>query len=214
MSKLDLTPVDIRHKEFGSQMLGYNKAEVREFLELISAQMDENKRKKTTKVQEQAPVRSNINTANVVMTPQEPVQQVEKAPEPVNTSKEDLISRTLLLAEQTKTEILDNAKKEAQNIIRDAELKAKKSIEEARHFLNVLEHEYINIKEQKKQFLMHFKSELEVLLERINRDTILNDEKEQGLDKKLKTMKDLKHEMKKKNEVNFGENNVTENPED
>ena len=41
MEQLELTPVDVRHKEFSTGLAGYKKEEVREFLELVAHQMED-----------------------------------------------------------------------------------------------------------------------------------------------------------------------------
>ncbi len=49
--------------------------------------------------------------------------------------REELISRTLVFAEKTKADIIGNARKEAENIIHEAELKAKRVIQETKQYL-------------------------------------------------------------------------------
>ncbi len=180
MDRLELTPVDIRHKEFKSTMLGYNKDEVREFLDLISSQIEDLQTPTITKQEEITPV--------IPAIPQPPVEPIEDISETLS-QKRELINQTLLFAQQQKAEIIANAKLEADTILKKAELQGKKTIEEARHYLNVLEHQYINIKEQKKHFLLHFRSELGTLLERINQDSILKKENEMAMDQKFYNLK-------------------------
>jgi cell division initiation protein len=180
MDKLELTPVDIRHKEFSTALAGYKKEEVRNFLEMIAAQMEDLQSLAGQMSRERPSLPERVER----MDKPEPAKPAREEQKP-----EDLISRTLILAEQTKEEILFNARKQAENILNAAELQAKKTIEEARHYLNVLEHQYVNLKEQKKQFLMHFRSELEALLARLNQDTILKRENEVALDKRFNELK-------------------------
>ncbi len=193
MSKLDLTPVDIRHQEFSSQLMGgYNKREVKEFLELISSQLEESKIKQTAGIKPSAKdTEKATDPAPREKQDFKPYQEIEKQNIRDNKEREDLIGKALIAAEKTKAEILRNAQKEAEYIIRKAQSEAEKSIEEAGHFIKVLEHEYLDIKEQKKQFLVNLKSELETLLDRINRDNALNDSHEKEMDKKLKIIGDI-----------------------
>jgi len=187
MEGIELTPVDIRHKEFTSGMIGYSKTEVKEFLELVSNQMED--------------LLMKINELEKLVHPEEMNvhKKVDYHEERDMTPREELISRTLLLAEKTKEEILANARREAENLLKEAELKSKKTIEDARHFLNVLEHQYINIKEQKKQFLMQFRSELEGLLQRITKDSLINRDNEQKMDKSFKDIKEMKADVDREN---------------
>ncbi|MDD3050537.1 MAG: DivIVA domain-containing protein [Candidatus Cloacimonetes bacterium] len=180
MEGIELTPADIRHKEFTAGMLGYSKTEVKEFLEIISNQMEDY----ILKISELEKLVEKDDYPQI-----EKHVDIEEKPQ---TPREELISRTLLLAEKTKEEILANARREAENLLKEAEFNTKKTIEEARHYLNVLEHQYMNIKEQKKQFLLQFKSELEGLLGRISKDTILNKDNEVQMDNSFKQIKEMK----------------------
>ncbi|MBM4404229.1 MAG: DivIVA domain-containing protein, partial [Candidatus Cloacimonetes bacterium] len=97
---------------------------------------------------------------------------------------------TLVFAEKTKADIIANARKEAENIIHEAELKAKRAIQEAKQYLGVLEHQYVHLKEQKRQFLLQFRAELSTFMERIGKDPLLAKDTEQMLDKEFHTIKD------------------------
>ncbi len=153
MEKIKLIPADILSKTFSGQMFGYNKKEVESFLEMIANQLEEMMQEKNEGLNLEDTIDEDSN-------PQIP--------------DKNLISNALIIAEQTKKDIIDNAKNEAENIKKSAELKAKKMISDAQQYLNVMEHEYINLKDKKKDFLLHFKSEIEILLERINNDPLFN----------------------------------------
>jgi len=84
-----------------------------------------------------------------------------------------LIGKTLLMAEKTKEELLTNAQKEADNIIKEAELHGKKMVTEAKKHVSILEHEILNLEERKRMFLLRFKAEMEALLEKIRDDDLL-----------------------------------------
>ncbi len=154
MEKIKLIPADILSKTFSGQMFGYNKKEVESFLELIANQLEE-----------------MMQEENEDLTLENSVEESQET----NIPDKNLISNALIVAEQTRKDIIDNAKNEAENIVKSAELKAKKMISDAQQYLNVMEHEYINLKEKKKDFLMHFRSEIEILLERINKDPLLKE---------------------------------------
>lgn len=195
MDELEITPVDIRHKEFSNSMFGYSKSEVKQFLEIISNQLED----LVMKLSEYESDKSkNIKPKSQPIPPPQPkpVKKPKKKEEP-KSDKEELISKTLMLAEKTKEEILNNARKEAENILKEADYRSKKSIEDAKHFLNVLEHQYINIKEQKKQFLIQFRSELQGLLQRINSDSLINKETESKMDKTFEKIKNMKDKAEK-----------------
>jgi len=175
-----INPVDLRHKEFATSVLGYSKAEVREFLEEVADELERVRQLLEKKADEQNRFQQSIETetrqANVA------VQDLQR--------REDLIARTLLLAEKTKADIMANARKEAENIIREAELKAKKTIQEARQYLNMIEHQYVNMKEQKRQFLLQFRAELQGFMDRISKDPLLSKESEMKTDQEFHAIKE------------------------
>lgn len=175
-----LTPLDVRHQEFSSSFTGYSKKEVKAFLEQIASQMEDNERQQEREIaireQRQNEVRQEAVQASTAV---EELKQREK-----------LISRTLVFAEKTKADIIANARKEAENIIHEAELKAKRAIQEAKQYLGAMEHQYLHLKEQKRQFLMQFSSELMTFQERISKDPLLASNTEQLLDKEFKQIKE------------------------
>ncbi len=202
MEKLELTPVDIRHKEFPTGLAGYKKEEVREFLEIVSAQMED---LLASRVEKKEPeIREEPRPAP---KPQPIIEEKPKA-------TEDLISRTLIIAEQTKTEIIASAKKEAERILRNAELEAKKTIEEAHRYLEVLDRKYKEIKGEKKQFLSQYRAELEDMLDKITKSTILNKEMEDEMDQHFERAKKVRYspEQEKTNEkTDTGNNTISQN---
>lgn len=177
---MPLFPLDIKHQEFSTQMVGYNKKEVRAFLDEISSDLEDllkkQERELARKEQIQYEVKQEAASANTA------VEDLKR--------REELISRTLVFAEKTKADIIANARKEAENIIHEAELKAKRAINEAKQHLSILEHQYISMKEQKRQFLMQFQAELNTFQERIKKDPLLNKAPEQLMDGEFKQIKD------------------------
>lgn len=177
---MPLFPLDIRHQEFSGQMFGYNKKEVRAFLEQLASETDELLKKQERELvrqeQKQYEVKQEAVSANSA------VEDLKR--------REELISRTLVFAEKTKADIIANARKEAENIIHEAELKAKRAINEAKHHLGVLEHQYLAMKEQKRQFLMQFRVELQSFQDRISKDPLLSKDTEQLMDGDFKQIKE------------------------
>ncbi len=177
---MPLSPIDIRHQEFSGQMFGFNKKEVKAFLEQIASVMEEVIRKQERETQKQLQIHDEVKQEAI---------QAGQAVEDLKR-REELISRTLVFAEKTKADIITNARKEAENIIHEAELKAKRAIQEAKQYLSVLEHQYVHLKEQKRQFLLQFRAELNTFMERIGKDPLLAKDTEQMLDKEFHTIKD------------------------
>lgn len=135
---------EILNKEFSSSLMGYNKSQVDSYLEKISKQMD------------------GLNVQ---------IAELKKSMEnnmPIDKSQEELIAKTLVLAEQTRDDLIGNAKKEAEVLLREAELKAKKIISDAKHYVSVIEHQISLLEERKRLFVTRFRSELQAMLEGID----------------------------------------------
>ncbi|PKN77842.1 MAG: hypothetical protein CVU48_10190 [Candidatus Cloacimonetes bacterium HGW-Cloacimonetes-1] len=175
-----LQPIDIRHQEFSSQMFGYDKKQVRLFLEQIAAEYEDTYRKTEKEFQKQQNLQYEVKQEAV---------QASQAVEDLKR-REELISRTLVFAERTKADIIANARKEGENIIQEAEIKAKRAIQEAKQYLGVLEHQYVHLKEQKRQFLLQFKVELQTFMDRIGKDPLLTKDTEILLDREFHQIKD------------------------
>ncbi|HOC94752.1 MAG TPA: DivIVA domain-containing protein [Candidatus Cloacimonadota bacterium] len=177
---MSLYPTDIRHQEFSGTLFGFSKKEVREFLEQLATELEDYQRRQEKEIQRREVMQHEVKQEAI---------QASSAVEDLKR-REELISRTLVFAEKTKADIIANARKEAENIIHEAELKAKRAIQEARQYLTALEHQYVQIKEQKRQFLMQFKSELQTFMDRIGKDPLLTKDTEQLLDTEFKQIKD------------------------
>lgn len=177
---MPLNPIDIRHQEFSSVINGYKKKEVRAFLEQIARDIEELNHLQEKELQRQH------------LAQQEVRQEAAHASQAVDDLKrrEELISRTLVFAEKTKADIIANARKEGENILQEADIKAKRAIQEAKQYLSVLEHQYMHIKEQKRQFLMQFRAELQTFMDRIGKDPLMIKEAEQLIDKEFNQIKD------------------------
>ena len=177
---MPLFPLDIRHQEFSTAMFGYSKKEVRAFLDQVASEVEAFQKQLEKEIARQEQKQNEVK--------QEALQAGSAVEE--LKRREELISRTLVFAEKTKADIIANARKEAENIIKEAELKAKRAIQEAKQYLSVLEHQYLQLKEQKRQFLMQFKVELQSFQDRINKDPLLSKDSELRLDSEFHQIKE------------------------
>jgi cell division initiation protein len=177
---MSLYPTDIRHQEFAGTMFGYSKKEVRTFLEQLANEMEDYQRRQEKELQRREQLQ--IEVKQEAMQASTAVEDLKR--------REELISRTLVFAEKTKADIIANARKEAENIIHEAELKAKRAIQEAKQYLGALEQQYIQVKEEKRQFLMQFRSELQTFMDRIGKDPLLVKDPEPLLDSDFKQIKE------------------------
>ncbi len=201
MEDLALTPVDIRHKEFSTALAGYKKEEVREFLNLISNQL-EDIQLSGAKLFDDTNVQEVIREEPVVQ--EKPVQaqpEPTPPPKPQVAASEDLIGRTLVMAEEMKMKIISEAKQQAAAIISEAEQKVEVLLREATDYQNTMESELTDLKDRKKDFLMNFRAELIEWLEKIEQDPVFDKDREMKVEKEklnrnlINEVRNLKNEL-------------------
>ena len=107
---MKLTPLDIRHKEFKRGMRGYADVEVDEFLDEVA---DEYERL----------FKENIDLQDRVESLEDKVAGYKRI--------EDTLQKTLVNAQASAEEQKQNANKQAQLVLQDAELKARQLVNEA-----------------------------------------------------------------------------------
>ena len=107
---MKLTPLDIRHQEFKRGMRGYADVEVDEFLDQVA---DEYERL----------FKENIDLQDRVEALEEKVAGYKRI--------EDTLQKTLVNAQASAEEQKQNANKQAQLILQDAELKSRQLVNEA-----------------------------------------------------------------------------------
>ena len=147
-----ITPLDIENKRFAKQMMnGYNVDEVDDFLDELT--LDYGKLYK-----ENAELKA----------------QREELDDNVGKYKniENTIQSTLIMAQKTADEVQEVAKKQAEQIIKDAEFQARNSVEELNTQILLKQKE---LEDLKKQFDV-YKAKMESLL--ISQLELLKDHKE------------------------------------
>ncbi|MBI9031257.1 DivIVA domain-containing protein [bacterium] len=169
----------IRDKEFSTKAFGYSKREVREFLEFVANEIYQERTHQNEFKEKETKEKEFISHKAT-----EAVKGVEEL-----KRREELIQKTLLFAENAKAEMISNARKEAENIIREAEIKAKKTINEARHFLNQLDYQYLRLKEEKRMFLLQTAAQFKTYLDRIEKDPAIARLNETSVQAEMKKIK-------------------------
>ena len=142
-----ITPLDIQQKNFPMKFRGFDVEEVYAFLEVIREEMEE-------LLRENANLKENVQRADV---------QVREFKDMETTLRE-----TLITAQQMVEDYKLNARKEAELLIREAELRADNMLKDA-HEKVIKIHEDIT---DMKGIRRHFKEELRRLIE--NHLTMLN----------------------------------------
>lgn len=143
---MKLTPLDIKKQEFRKVMRGYDQIEVETFLEMVSDEFETLIKEKNHLSDEVLKLKTQLKD----------YQEVEK------TFKESLMS-----AQETINQSRDNSKREASLIIKEAELKAEKILEDTKIRLIEMKNELMLIKSQKDSFARRLRHLLESQLELI-----------------------------------------------
>lgn len=143
---MKLTPLDIKKQEFKKSMRGYDAVEVDTFLEMVANQLETLIREKNDLTDEVLKLKTQLRD----------YQDVEKT-----------LKETLMTAQQSINESRENSNREAEMIIRDAEMKAEKMLENAKLRLADMKNELLVIKAQKDSFARRLRHLLESQIELI-----------------------------------------------
>jgi cell division initiation protein len=143
---MKLTPLDIRHKEFKRGMRGYADVEVDEFLDQIA---DEYERL----------FKENIDLQERVESLEDKVAGYKRI--------EDTLQKTLINAQASSEELKQNATKEAQLILQDAELKARQMVNEAYSERQAIEQNMAKLRNAEEDFRFKFKTLLDGYLRQL-----------------------------------------------
>ena len=147
-----ITPLDIENKRFGKQKIGgYNVNEVDDFLDELTLEYGKLYKENAELKSEREELDSNVGKYRNI---------------------ENTLQNTLVMAQKTADEITAVAKQQAEQIIKDAEYKAKTSVDELNMQILAKERE---IEDLKKQFEV-YKAKMESLL--ISQLELLKDIKE------------------------------------
>ena len=134
-----ITPLDIRKQPFRKTVMGFDRDEVNSFLEMVANEFEQI-------------IKQNDEQATNVKLLQERIDAYEKI--------EKTLNETLITAQRATDEAKLNAQKEAELIIKDAQIRANKYEDRSRQKVNELESELTSLRTQRDSFLVRFKSML------------------------------------------------------
>jgi len=134
---VSISPLEIRKHEFRKTMRGYDPDEVAEFLDFISVEMENL-------------VHENVMFAEKVKTYESQLKKYRDI--------ESTLQDTLLSAQRAREDTLSTAKKQADMIIREAEVKISSTLEENRQKIARLKNVFNDIKIQKETYLSKLKT--------------------------------------------------------
>lgn len=135
-----ITPLDIQQKQFPMRFRGFDVDEVYSFLELLREELEE-------LLRENASLKENLRRAD---------EQVSEY-----KSMELTLRETLMTAQQMVEEYKANSRKEAELLIKEAELRSDDLIKEAQEKVVKIHEDIVDLKGIRR----HFKEELKRLIE-------------------------------------------------
>jgi len=136
---MNYTPNDIQNIVFGKKIMGYSEDEVNDVLDRVIEDYN-------------AYIRENIELKDKLSLLNEGLQHYKTI--------EDSLQNALLIAQKTGEEIKKNSYEKAENIIKEAEIKAQRIINDANQQVVKIKFEY----EEMRKKLHVFKSRVEALL--------------------------------------------------
>jgi cell division initiation protein len=143
---MKITPLEIKRQQFKKVMRGFDPVEVETFLDMLSNELEEHVR--TTKDLRDRIIELETQLADY--------KNMEKT-----------LQQTLMQAQEASGRSIENSRKEADLIIRDAELKAQQIIEKARTDFSKIKEEISALKARKESVLSRLKillsSELDLI---------------------------------------------------
>jgi DivIVA domain len=146
---MPLTPLDIHNKEFGRRLRGYDEDEVNEFLDQVIKDYE-------------SIIRENKELQNQILGLQERLNHFSNI--------EETLSKTIIVAQEAADEVRNNAKKEAQLIIKESEKNADRIINESLSKSRKVSLEVEELKKQASIYRARFRTLVEAQLELLSVD--------------------------------------------
>ncbi|MCV4229816.1 DivIVA domain-containing protein [Virgibacillus sp. LDC1] len=146
---MPLTPLDIHNKEFARRIRGYDEDEVNEFLDQIIKDYE-------------SVIRENKELGNQLIAMQERLDHFSNI--------EETLSKTIIVAQEAADELKNNAKKEAQLIIKESEKNADRIINDALSKSRKIALEVEELKKQASIYRTRFRSLVEAQLELLKQE--------------------------------------------
>ena len=141
---MKITPLDLRKQEFKKAFRGYDAEEVDAFLEIVAAEFEQISK-------ENASLREKIESLGTTLSE---YRNLEKT-----------LQDTLLTAQRATEAARTNAQREADLIVRDAQIRAERIVDQARAQLNEIRQTIANLKMQRDSFLARLKALLNSQIE-------------------------------------------------
>jgi cell division initiation protein len=137
---MKVTPLEIRQQQFPLRFRGLDPAEVDKFLELVASDMED-------LIKENARLRDGLARKD------QELQRMQQG--------EDELKKALMAIQQIREEWVGRAEKQAEQVLRESELKAKQLQVEAERRLEALQHDLQDLTRQKQQLVAELRHILE-----------------------------------------------------
>ena len=144
---MKVTPLDIQQKRFHVAFRGYERTEVEAFLDVVREEME-------TLVREVTELREFHQTYDERMRDYR--------------DREDTLKSTMITTHKLAEDVKENARKESQLMLKDAEIKYQQLLERGREEKIRLETELGELRRQKHHFLQDLKKTIQMHLEMIS----------------------------------------------
>ena len=122
---MKISPMDIQRQTFGQRFRGLDADEVRAYLNIVAEEVASLQMERDRLDQELASVRSLIDE---------------------HRNRETILKNTLLTAQRVSEEIRDNARKEAETTVKEAEMQADRLVELAQGRAHEVEHGILDLR--------------------------------------------------------------------
>ena len=145
---MTITPLDIRKQQFRVVWRGYDREEVDGFLAMVADEIEKAQRDMITMQERLRLAESSMNEYR---------------------GMETTLKDTLVTAQKAADDAKANARKEADLIVREAEIKAEHQLEEARRQVAKIQQELIRLKDRQDAFVSNLKSVCQAQMDFIER---------------------------------------------
>jgi len=159
---MKLTPINIKTQEFTKSLRGYDADEVKAFLEKLATEVEDLANENETLIDEIEELKTRLDE----------YRKIEK----------DLQS-TLLNAQNSSKKSIEAAKKQTGMMLKEAELKAARTIEKAKENANEIRNAVINLREEKNLIISKLKAIVNTQSTLLEGKVNKIDEVQQGLEK-------------------------------
>lgn len=159
---MKIAPVDIRNQHFKKVVRGADPEEVRIFLGIVADEMEEL-------------INANRDLEQRAAALESKVEEYRK----VETALRD----TLLTADRVSNESRENSRKEAELILKDAELRANRIIDDTARRASELRREIIELRNQKEVYIARLRSLIETQLKLLRFHSVDTEEEQETIEK-------------------------------